>query len=61
MQEPEPVRLFYFTQDPSGQIWCWLKSEEAGHIRWEVPLWKAADLSAELARMVSVGIRNSSA
>ena len=55
MQEPEPVRLVYFVKEGT-QIWLCVKSQETGFIRWPVSLKKAADLSAELTRMVSIGI-----
>jgi hypothetical protein len=57
MQEPQNPRLVYFVQE-GAQIWLCVKTDETGLIRWPLTLTKAADLSAELARMVSVGIRN---
>ena len=55
---PETPPLFFFVQDDNTrQIYFNFKSDQTGLVRWKIPKWKAADLNAELARMVSVGVR----
>jgi hypothetical protein len=56
MQKPENPRLVYFAQE-DAQIFLCVKSDQTGYLRWPLSVAKAADLSAELARMVSVALR----